>query len=107
MLLKADFESNMGFLDPTIEAIMAAGEGQSLDRSQGRISDAIQVFLRSGSWTNMVVRDLVDSIFFKFKSDWQRKHSGLECNPHPDSRRLRGSKMKQGRGRKEGRRGHN
>ena len=32
MLLKADFESNMGFLDPTIEAIMAAGEGQSLDR---------------------------------------------------------------------------
>ena len=31
MLLKADFESNMGFLDPTIEAIMAAGEGQSVD----------------------------------------------------------------------------
>ena len=30
MLLKADFESNMGFLDPTIEAILAAGEGNSI-----------------------------------------------------------------------------
>ncbi len=27
MLLKAEFESNMGFLDPTIEAMLAAGEG--------------------------------------------------------------------------------
>ena len=28
MLLKAEFESNMGFLDPTIEAMLAAGEGK-------------------------------------------------------------------------------
>ena len=69
MLLKADFESNMGFLDPTIEAIMAAGEGQSLDRSQGRISDAIQVFLRSGSLTNTIVRDLALHLSIQFSSN--------------------------------------
>ena len=34
MLLKADFECNMGFLDPTIEAILAAGEGQSLSNQR-------------------------------------------------------------------------
>ena len=28
MLLKAEFESNMGFLDPTIEAMLASGEGK-------------------------------------------------------------------------------
>ena len=38
MLLKADFESNMGFLDPTIEAILAAGEGQWNPRFNQSIS---------------------------------------------------------------------
>jgi hypothetical protein len=29
MLLRAEFEANMSFLEPSIEAMLAAGEGQS------------------------------------------------------------------------------
>ena len=28
MLLKAEFEANMGFLEPSIEAMLTAGEGE-------------------------------------------------------------------------------
>ena len=29
MLLKAEFEANMGFLEPSIEAMLTAGEGEN------------------------------------------------------------------------------
>ena len=32
MQLKADFDSNMGFIEPTIEAILASGESKLISK---------------------------------------------------------------------------
>ena len=42
---------------------------RSLAPNEGRISDAIQVFLKSGSWTNTVVRDLALHLSIQFSSN--------------------------------------
>ena len=39
MLLKAEFEANMGFLEPSIESMLAAGQGRQIDIKTDRQTD--------------------------------------------------------------------